>query len=99
MAYAFGRTMVTDPPYGVNYDPAFSLTGFDIRRCDEFELGELFAERTQGRTDPQMRSHGRQFLLLYQKGRGLPHLSGSRPRDRVGPLAGTGCEQTRPQTD
>jgi hypothetical protein len=24
-----------------------SLTGFD-----EFELGELFAERTQGRTDP-----------------------------------------------
>ena len=40
MAYAFGRTMVTDPPYGVNYDPAFSLTGFDIRRCDEFELGE-----------------------------------------------------------
>ena len=67
MAYAFGRTMVTDPPYGVNYDPAFSLTGFDIRRCDEFELGELFAERTQGRTDPQMRSHGRQFLYSIKK--------------------------------
>jgi hypothetical protein len=67
VAYAFGRTMVTDPPYGVNYDPAFSLTGFDIRRCDEFELGELFAERTQGRTDPQMRSHGRQFLYSIKK--------------------------------
>src|SRR5260370_35846715 len=39
-----------------------SLTGFD-----EFELGELFAERTQGRTDPDDAPHGLIFFDCFSK--------------------------------
>ena len=61
-----------------------SLTGFDefelpaTSSVTEISLGaECIAGRRAGRqTRPSA------VFLLYQKGRGLPHLSGSRPRDR-----------------
>jgi hypothetical protein len=67
-----------------------SLTGFD-----EFELGELFAERTQGRTDPDdapeppahISSH---FLVI----------SRFVPRPALDPALGptiSGCQAERPR--
>ena len=59
-----------------------SLSGFD-----EFELGELFAERNGGRrTRQRCRDDGFPgFFLVFtlSKRKGLPHLSGSRPRDSM----------------